>query len=48
LEHIGAIDVVVNNAGYGMEAPVEESSLEEIRRQFEVNLSIEDLEHFSE
>ncbi|MBB5065826.1 oxidoreductase [Granulicella mallensis] len=35
---IGGIEVLVNNAGYGMEGPIEESSLEEIRRQFEVNV----------
>jgi NAD(P)-dependent dehydrogenase (short-subunit alcohol dehydrogenase family) len=35
---IGAIDVVVNNAGYGHEGIIEESPLEEMRRQFEVNV----------
>lgn len=35
---VGAIDVLVNNAGYGHEGLVEESSLEELRQQFEVNV----------
>jgi NAD(P)-dependent dehydrogenase (short-subunit alcohol dehydrogenase family) len=35
---IGAIDVLVNNAGYGMEGLIEESSMEDLRRQFEVNV----------
>jgi NAD(P)-dependent dehydrogenase (short-subunit alcohol dehydrogenase family) len=35
---IGPIDVLVNNAGYGHEGTVEESSLEELRLQFEVNV----------
>ncbi|WP_457325375.1 oxidoreductase [Roseateles sp. P5_E11] len=35
---IGPIDVLVNNAGYGHEGLVEESPLEELRRQFEVNV----------
>ncbi|RZZ88309.1 oxidoreductase [Pseudoxanthomonas winnipegensis] len=34
----GAIDVLVNNAGYGHEGVLEESPLEELRRQFEVNV----------
>lgn len=35
---LGPIDVLVNNAGYGHEGIFEESSLEEIRQQFEVNV----------
>jgi NAD(P)-dependent dehydrogenase (short-subunit alcohol dehydrogenase family) len=35
---IGAIDVLVNNAGYGHEGILEESSIEDLRRQFEVNV----------
>ena len=37
-EHYGPIDVLVNSAGYGHEGVMEESSLEEMRRQFDVNL----------
>jgi NAD(P)-dependent dehydrogenase (short-subunit alcohol dehydrogenase family) len=33
----GCIDVLVNNAGYGLIGGVEEVSLEELRAQFEVN-----------
>ena len=32
-----SIDVVVNNAGYGLMGSVEDSSLDEIRAQFETN-----------
>jgi NAD(P)-dependent dehydrogenase (short-subunit alcohol dehydrogenase family) len=35
---IGAIDVLVNNAGYGHEGILEESSIDDLRRQFEVNV----------
>jgi NAD(P)-dependent dehydrogenase (short-subunit alcohol dehydrogenase family) len=34
----GAVDVLVNNAGYGLQAPVEEAALDEVRRQFETNV----------
>jgi NAD(P)-dependent dehydrogenase (short-subunit alcohol dehydrogenase family) len=37
-EAIGPIDVLVNNAGYGHEGAMEESSLEEMRQQLDVNL----------
>jgi NAD(P)-dependent dehydrogenase (short-subunit alcohol dehydrogenase family) len=35
---IGAIDVLINNAGYGHEGILEESPLDELIRQFEVNV----------
>ena len=34
----GPIEVLVNNAGYGIRASIEESPLDEVRRMFEVNL----------
>ena len=34
----GAVGVLVNNAGYGLEGPVEEVPLDELRHQFETNL----------
>jgi NAD(P)-dependent dehydrogenase (short-subunit alcohol dehydrogenase family) len=35
---IGPLDVLVNNAGYGHEGVLEESPLDELRRQFDVNV----------
>lgn len=35
---VGAIDVLVNNAGYGHEGILEESPLSDMRRQFDVNV----------
>ena len=35
---LGAVDVLVNNAGYGHEGILEESPLSDMRRQFEVNV----------
>ncbi|WP_158809023.1 oxidoreductase [Beijerinckia sp. L45] len=35
---VAPIDVLVNNAGYGHEGVLEESSLEDIRRQFDANV----------
>src|SRR5437899_4210537 len=37
-EHFGRIDVVVNNAGYGLYGMVEEFKEQEIRAQFETNV----------
>src|ERR1700751_4730191 len=37
-EHFGRLDVVVNNAGYGVSGAIEELSEEQARRQVEVNL----------
>lgn len=42
VEHVeaaeGAVGVLINNAGYGSEGPVEEVPMEEVRRQFETNV----------
>ncbi|MFH5254854.1 oxidoreductase [Burkholderia semiarida] len=36
--NVGPVDVLVNNAGYGHEGIMEESPLDEMRRQFDVNV----------
>ncbi|WP_175978536.1 oxidoreductase [Burkholderia sp. BCC1047] len=36
--NVGHVDVLVNNAGYGHEGIMEESPLDEMRRQFDVNV----------
>ncbi|MEU4363933.1 oxidoreductase [Promicromonospora sp. NPDC023987] len=37
-QNVGPLDVVVANAGYGLEGTFEETPLGEVRRQFEVNV----------
>src|SRR5471030_688987 len=37
-KNLGPVDVLVNNAGYGHEGIFEESALEEMRQQFDVNV----------
>jgi NAD(P)-dependent dehydrogenase (short-subunit alcohol dehydrogenase family) len=37
-KHFGPIDVLVNNAGYGLEGILEETTLEEVRKQFDANV----------
>jgi len=37
-QRFGAIGILVNNAGYGQYGPLEEMSLEQIRRSFETNV----------
>ncbi|MBB4394717.1 oxidoreductase [Bradyrhizobium sp. ERR14] len=38
LDEVGGVDVLVNNAGFGLYGPVEEVGIDEARYQFEVNL----------
>jgi NAD(P)-dependent dehydrogenase (short-subunit alcohol dehydrogenase family) len=37
-DEAGAVSVLVNNAGYGLEGPFEETPMDEVRRQFETNV----------
>jgi NAD(P)-dependent dehydrogenase (short-subunit alcohol dehydrogenase family) len=37
IAHEGRLDIVVNNAGFGLAGPVEETTLDEAREQFETN-----------
>ncbi len=34
----GAVDVLINNAGYALQSPVEEADLDDVRLQFETNV----------
>lgn len=36
--HVGPVEVLVNNAGYGHEGPLEESSMDDLQRQFAANV----------
>ncbi|CDG85732.1 oxidoreductase [Janthinobacterium agaricidamnosum] len=37
-QEVGAIDVLLNNAGYGFESTIEEATMDDVRAQFAVNV----------
>ncbi|MGH9184833.1 MAG: oxidoreductase [Acidimicrobiales bacterium] len=37
-DEAGAVSVLVNNAGYGLQGPAEETPMDEVRRQFDTNV----------
>jgi len=37
IEQMGTIDVLINNAGYGLSGPIEETTLEEAKKQVDTN-----------
>jgi NADP-dependent 3-hydroxy acid dehydrogenase YdfG len=38
VREVGPVDVLVNNAGYGLYGPIEQVGIDEVRRQFETNV----------
>jgi len=38
VHEVGPVDVLVNNAGYGLYGPVEQVGIDDVRRQFETNV----------
>src|SRR5438045_2447576 len=38
VKEFGRIDVVVNNAGYGLVGAIEEASIEQVKHQFDTNV----------